>query len=682
MPIFSLPPLLTLSFSVPKPKLNHTNSLHNKCRDGSLKEILGILHDRSHRGLPIDPDTYAALLQACVDIHAFSESKQVHAHILINGFEENLFLGFKLVSMYAQSGNISDARQVFDKIHERGVIIWNAIIRGYGRKGLCEEVLRLYYQMQQEGIKPDNFTFPIVLKACAGLSALQEGKEIHHHIIRNGLESDVYVCTALVDMYSKCGGVEAACQVFDQTSKRDVVSWSAMISGLAQNGFANEALTVFHQMQLADIKPNAITMVSVLSACAHLADLQQGKWIHDYIIRSGFELNISVETALMDMYAKCGRIELARQLFDKMSTRDVISWNAMIAGYVQNGQAIEAVRLFRRMEMANLKPNSATIVSVLPACGHLTSLHEGKKIHDYIIRNGLESDVSVGNCLVAMYAKFGKIEVARKFFLKMYERDVVSWNAMIVGYTQNGLANEALALFHEMQLGDVKPNYVTMVSVLPACAYLAARQQGMWIHVYTIKRGMGLDVSVGNALVDMYAKCGNLRVARQMFDRMLKKDKVSWSIMIAAYGMHGHGEDATELFTQMQQVGIKPDHVTFISVLSACSRAGLVDEGLRYFECMSQDYGIAPTLEHCACIVDLLGRAGHMKEALTFIRQMPIEPDAGVWGALLGACRIHHNIKLGKHVAKHLIKLEPENAANYVLLSNIYATAGRWDEVM
>eukprot|EP01018_Ginkgo_biloba_P037429 Gb_17093 [translate_table: standard] len=464
---------------------------------------------------------YVSLLQGCTNIKVLN---QIHARLLQCGLDENAFFGTKLVNMYTAYGSLDNARLVFDRIYQHNFLLWNAIIRGYAVNGHCQETLTLYYQMQHEGFWPDNFTFPLALKACANLSALREGQEIHCHMILTGFNPNVFVWTALIRMYVKCESIEDARKVFDKTLKRDVVLWTAMIAGYAQHGHANEALSLFQQMQLDGMKPDSVTIVSVLQACALSGVLRQGKCIHDYVMRNGFELDVFVGTVLIDMYAKCGIIEIARRLFDRMS-----------------------------------------------------------------------------------------------------ERNVVSWNAMIAGYAQNGLANEALSLFHQMQSIEVVPNSATMVSVLLACAHLGAPQQ--------------------------------------------------------AYGMHGHGDEACALFYQMQQTGIKPDHITFISILSACSHAGLVDEGWKFFHCMTQDYCIMPRGKHYACMVDLLGRAGHLDEAQDFIKGMPIKPDAGVWGALLGACRIHCNIELGEHVAEHLFDLEPENVGVFVLLSNIYAAAGRWNDV-
>eukprot|EP01018_Ginkgo_biloba_P018588 Gb_36614 [translate_table: standard] len=620
----------------------------------------------------------AVLLQGCTNT---KEVEQVHTRLLTIGLDENIFLLTRLVGLYAMCGTMDNARLVFDKLQETDVVMWNVMIRGYVRNRRCEEALSLYYRMQLAGINPDKFTFPCVLNACASLSAIQEGKEIHNHVLVTGFQSDVFVGNSLIAMYAKCGAIELARLVFDKMPKRDVVSWNAMTVGYAQNGHANEALILFDEMRLVDVIPDSVTMVSVLTACAHLGDLEQGKWFHKSIISSGLESSVFVGTALIDMYAKCGSVELARQVFEKMSLINVITWNAMISGCTQNGQAWEALTLFNQLQLMDVKPNSATFGIVLQACAQLQALQQGEWIHDYINRTGYKSDVFVETALLDMYAKCGRIEIARLLFDNMSRRNVVSWNAMIAGYVQTGYANDALTLFNKMKLADVKPNLATIMGVLPACAQLAALQQGKWIHGYIIQSGHESDVYVCNSLIDMYAKCGSIEVARQLFDRMSERNVVSWSAMIAGYGMHGYGEDALALFSQMQETGMKPNHITFVSVLYACSHAGLVDEGCYYFDTMSRHYHITPRMEHFACMVDLLGRAGHLDEAQDFIKRMPVKPDAGVWRALLGSCRIHCNIVLGEHVANQLLDLEHENAGIYVLLSNIYAAAGRWEDV-
>eukprot|EP01018_Ginkgo_biloba_P030203 Gb_04430 [translate_table: standard] len=651
------------------------------CIQGRLKEALRILNIVNQQNISVLPQIYVSLLQTCTNMKALTEGQQVHTHMRATGLDQHILLCTKLVSMYAMCGSLENARLVFDKINKPNIYLWNGMIIGYARNGLYEEVLTLYYQMQRDCMEPDKYTFPSVLKACGGISALQQGKKIHNHIIKRGIESDVVVASALVGMYAKCGSMDSARHLFDTMSHRDVAAWNTMIANYAQSGHFDEALKLFNQMELSGLKPNSVTFTSVLPACARLSALEQGKAIHDYLIGGGYELDVFVASALVDMYAKCGSIEIAREIFDKMSQRNVVSCNAMIAGYSQSRRGDEALKVYRQMQLDGMKPDSTTVTSVLPACAHLASLEHGMLVHVYIIKHGFEADVFVDSALIDMYTKCGGIEFARHVFDKMSKRNVVSWNVMIAGYAMHGHGEDALILYHQMEVECVKPDSVTVANVLPACAHLAALQQGKEIHYYCIESGFESDIFVAGALIDMYVKCGSIKDARQVFDKMPQRDLVSWTAMIAGYGMHGHGEDALSLFDQMQQSGVKPDHVTFIAVLLACSHSGLVDEGRQYFDLMFRDYDIKPRLEHYACMVDLLGRAGQLDEAHHFIKKMPFEPDAGVWGALLAACRIHSNVELGEHVAELLFKMEPENAGFYILLSNIYAAAGRWDDV-
>eukprot|EP01018_Ginkgo_biloba_P031203 Gb_23798 [translate_table: standard] len=645
------------------------------------EEALTLYYKMQRAGMQPDNFTFPFALKACASLSALREGMEIHDRIVRGGFESNVHVSSALLQMYAKCMRIDDARQVFDKMSGRDVVVWNAMIAGYVQNGHTDEALALFSQMQLAEVIPDSFTLASVLQACSHLRSLQQGKQIHDYISQNRLDSDVFLGNAIVDMYSKCGSIENARQMFDKMSKRNVVSWSTMIAGYVQNGHPNEALTLFNQMQQTEMKPNSFTMVSVLSACAHLEALQEGKWIHNYMVKRGLDSHVFVRNSLMDMYAKCGSIEIARNLFDKLSEKNAVSWNTMIAGYAQNGQASEALTLFNQMQLAEVTPDPITMVSLLQACVQLGALQQGRQIHDYIIRNGLEMDVFVATALIDMYAKCGSMDLAHQVFEKMSKINEALWNSMIAAYVQNGHTNEALIVFTQMLLADVKPNSITMVSLLPAFSYLASLQQGKCIHNYILRNGLEDDVFVGTALIDLYAKCGNVSMARKLFDKMSQRNIVSWNAMIAGYGMHGHGEDALALFNQMQLADVKPNHITFVCMLSACSHAGLVNEGCQYFNCMAQDYRITPKMEHYACIVDLLGRAGHLNEAEDFIKKMPLEPDASVWGALLGACRIHHNIVMGERVAECLLDLQPDDAGYYVLLSNIYAAGGRWDDV-
>jgi pentatricopeptide repeat protein len=333
------------------------------------------------------------------------------------------------------------------------------------------------------------------------------------------------------------------------------------------------------------------------------------------------------------------------------------------------------------MRRSGAQPDKFTFPRVLKACANLEALHQGREIHGDIVRRGLESDVFIGNALIDMYAKCGVLKTARDLFDKMPQRDIVSWNSVIAGYGQSGYCDEALNLFREMVLAGMKLDAVSIACGLPACASLGALRQGKEIHRYIIRTEIAGNGFVACALIDMHSKCGSIEDARQVFDRIPKEDLVVWNAMIKGYAMHGQGKSAVSLYHQMLLSGKKPDHITFLAVLYACNHAGLVNEGRKYFDSMGQHYGVRPRVEHYACMVDLLGRAGFLDEAQNLITMMPIEPNASVFGALLSGCRVHGNINLAECAANRLFELEPNNPGNYVLLSNIYAAAGKWEEV-
>eukprot|EP01018_Ginkgo_biloba_P034747 Gb_24821 [translate_table: standard] len=478
-------------------------------------------------------------------------------------------------------------------------------VRELCKQGRLKEALYILHVMDQ---RLDCSTYDCLLQWCLNNKALSEGKLIHAHMIQTGFKcQDVSLGNKLVTVYAKRGSLQDARRVLNQMPERDVVSWTVMIAAYARYRHAEEALALFYQMQGTGIQPNEFTFATVVPVCSNYETLKD---VHQEIVKSGFQSDVFVGSALIDMYAKCGRMENARYVFDKMPRRDVVSWNAMIAGYAQNGHVDKALELFQTMP----------------------------------------------------------------------ERDVASWTAMIAGCSQNGHGEEAMKRFQQMQLAGVRPDSGTFAILLASCANLAALEQGKEVHEVIIRSGFQYNLFVSSALIDMYAKCGSIENARIAFSKMPQRNVVSWNAMIVGFAMHGCSKEALHLFEQMQNSGTSPDHVTFVGVLSACCHAGLVNKGWQYFECMIKYYHIRPTMENYGCMVDLLGRAGHLDEAYDFINKMPIKPDATVWGCLLGACRIHINVELGERVAEQIFELDPKNSAPYVLLSNIYAAAGRWDD--
>jgi pentatricopeptide repeat protein len=562
---------------------------------------------------------------------------------------------------------------------QSSVFSWNTRLTKYFKAGQHHKTIEHFQQMQQQGMVPDSFTFIRVLNACASLRALEEGRHIHMQIVESCGELNVFLASGLIDMYAKCGSIEDAWRVFSKMPTRNVVLWNAMILGFVKCGQSQRALEVSKQMECEGVEPDRVTFIGLLNACASVTALEEGRHIHEQIIQSGFESDAFVGSSLVNMYAKCGSIGEAWKMFNAMPKRDIVAWNAMILGNVKCGEGQKALRLYRLMQLRGVKPNRVTFMAVLNACASVAALSKGRRVHKQIIQSGCVSDVFVGSSLVDMYAKCGSIKDASSVFNMIPARDVVAWNAMILGHVKCGQGQEALQLSQQMQQEGVVPDSVTYVGILSACASVAALEEGSRVHKWIIERGFGSHPFVANSLVDMYAKCGSIEDARRVFDRMPTHNLISWNAMLGGYAMHGQAEEALGHFEQMCEKGAEMNSVTFVLLLTACKHRGLLDEGLHYFESMGSVYGISATVEQYTCMVDLLGRAGHLDEAEDLIKTMSCEQNACVWIALLSSCRNHSNVKMGERIAKWVQKLDPGNPAGYVLLSSIYATAGKWD---
>lgn len=475
--------------------------------------------------------------------------------------------------------------------------------------------------------------------------------------------------------------MDDAQRVFDLMHQRDVVVWNALIGLHVQQKHGHYALQLYQEMQKEGMMPDQVTFLIVLDACIDLAALPEAKTIHAFILDRGLNSNVIIGNALVNMYSKCGSLVDSQLVFSRMNMHDIVSWNAMIAAYIEHGNDKEALKVYQQMPGAAMKPDEFTFSTILCACSSVSALTDGRKIHANIVEQRFESDVVVATALIEMYNKCGCLEDARKVFDRIYQKTVYAWTAMIGACTQHGEGKEALQLFQHMQQNRVKPDEITFANVLGACASLSALAEGKAIHLLARNQGYESDIVVGATLVNMYSKCGSLTDAQIVFDNMHYKDVVSWNAMVAAYTQHGLVEKVLHLFSKMQADGVKPNGITFMCILSACSRAGLVDQGCHYFDSMTDVYGIIPTVEHYGCMIDLFGRSGRLKEAEDVIRKMPFEPSALVWETLLGACQIYGDVERGKRAAEHVIQLDILKDSPYVLLSNIYAAEGRWDDV-
>lgn len=473
------------------------------------------------------------------------------------------------MDMYAKRGQVKLARELFDELPERVVADWNSMISGYWKSRDEAEANTLFDLMS---------------------------------------ERNVITWTAMVTGYSNMGELKKAKAFFDQMPTRTVVSWNAMLSGYTQNGYADEALKLFDEMMRLGFRPDETTWVTIISSCSSSGDPLLARSLVETLDKNQIHLNSFVKTALLDMYAKCGNLSMARQIFNELGVyRNSVTWNAMISAYARAGDLISA----------------------------------------------------------------------RDLFDKMVEKNVISWNSMIAGYSQNGQSVMAIELFKEMiTRKNSKPDEVTMVSVISACGHLGALAMGIWSITYLTENGITLGISGYNSMIFMYSKCGSMKDAVKVFEKMKTRDVISYNTLISGFATHGHGTEACKLVLRMVEEGIEPDRVTYIGVLTACSHAGLLEEGSQIFESIK-----TPDIDHYACMVDLLGRVGKLDEAKRLIERMPMEPHSGVYGSLLNSCRIHKRVEIGEMVAKKLFEIEPENSGNYVLLSNIYAFAGRWDDV-
>ncbi|RYR55199.1 hypothetical protein Ahy_A06g030450 isoform A [Arachis hypogaea] len=699
-----LEPIILTPTNPPK---HSTNNLTKPLTNSSLKPSNPTHHNTLLKNPPTTT-TYASVLDSCASL---TFGKQLHAHSLKSGFCGHGFVQTKLLQMYARNGSLDDACQLFDTMPLRNSHAWTAILRVHVDLGLLQEA----YQLSEELIREpactplDFFVFPVVLNICCGLGELELGIQLHGMLVKQGFVANVYVCNALIDMYGKCGSLEDAKKVLEGMPEKDcvswnsminacaangmsksgltpnLVSWSAVIGGFSRNGYDIEAIEVLSKMLGSGMKPNAQTLASVLPACARLQRIRFGKELHGYIMRHEIFLNSFVVNGLMDMYRRCCHMGSAFRVFSKFSGKCAASYNTMIAGYSENGKVLKARKLFDQMreegvEMERISWNSmisGALVEMYCKCNEIVAAQTA-------FSEVSERDLATWNALISGYARCNRIRVIGELLLRMkddgFEPNVYTWNGIIAGYVENKLYNLAIKLFIEMQSLNLRPDIYTIGIVLAACSKLSTMERGKQVHAYSIRAGYDTNVYIGAALVDMYAKCGGFRYCYVVYNRISLPNLVSHNAMLTAYAMHGDWEEGIALFRQMLARKVRPDDVTFLSVLSLCVHVGSVEIGHECFLLMDT-YNVTPTLKHYTCMVDLLSRAGKLKRAYELVKNMPMEADSVTWSALLGGCYIHSEVELGEIAAKKLIELEPHNTANYVLLANLYASVGRWHDL-
>ncbi|KAL4572451.1 hypothetical protein LXL04_019228 [Taraxacum kok-saghyz] len=521
-----------------------------------------------------------------------------------------------------------------------------------------------------------NVSTEIKTRLLQGLTSFNQLKHVHARLIRFHLLHDNYLLNMLLkSSFNFNGNIIYSQLLFAQTPEPNGYVWNTLIHGLATRDHFQESIKYFHSMRQNGFLPNYFTSPFVLKACTRVLDLRLGVELHTIMVKVGHDL-----TGLVNFYAKSGRLDDACKVFDDMPDKNPVSWTAIITGYIEAGRFTEAIDVFKRLLSMNLRPDSFTLVKILSACSHLGDLRTVEWLDECITTLQISKNIFLGTSLVDTYSKCGSMEKALVTFDQMLEKDAVTWGAMIQGYASNGKPKEALEFFNKMRNNNLKPDCYTIVGVLSACSTLGDLKLGEWARGLIDKNMFMYNPMVGTALIDMYAKCGKIGFAFQVFKEMKEKDLIVWNAITTGLGMSGQTKIVFGLFGQMQKFGIHPDGKTFIGVLCGCTHGGLVDDGRRFFNSMSTFFSLIPEIEHYGCMVDLYGKSGLLNEAHLLIQNMPMKPNAIVWGALLSGCRLHINTQLAEHVLKKLIELEPLNSGNYVLLSNIYSVNHKWEE--
>lgn len=651
-----------------------------------------------------DSYTYSSTLKACAETRNLRLGKAVHCHFIRCQSNPSRIVYNSLLNMYCTCLSTLDddtvycigsdspkndlVHKVFDTMRKRNVIAWNTMVSWYVRTEQNVEAFKQFRMMIEMGIKPSGVSFVNVFPAIWKLGDFKNANILYGMLLKLGSEyvNDLFVVSSAIFMYSELGFLDMAKKIFDCCLEKNTEVWNTMIGGYVQNNCPVEGIGLLLQaIESEHTVLDDVTFLSALTAVSQLQHLKLAQQLHAFVLKNLSVLPVIILNAIIVMYSRCNSVETSFKIFHKMLERDVVSWNTMVSALVQNGLDDEGLMLVYEMQKQGFMIDHVTVTALLSAASNLRNKDIGKQIHAYLIRHGIQFE-GMESYLIDMYAKSGLVRTAQLLFEKTFthDRDQATWNAMIAGYTQNGLTEQAFDVFRKMLEQNVIPNAVTIASVLPACNPMGRIDLGKQLHGFCVRHYLDQNVYVGTALVDMYSKSGSVTYAENVFISTPEKNSVTCTTMILSYGQHGMGERALSLFHSMQVSGIKPDAITFVAVMSACSYAGLVGEGLKIFESMEKEYNIQPSTEHYCCIADMLGRVGRVVEAYEFVEGLGEEANViEIWGSLLGACRVHKQFELGRVVAEKLLEMETVNGMTgyHVLASNMYAEEGNWEDV-
>ncbi|KAL6651329.1 hypothetical protein ACP70R_010254 [Stipagrostis hirtigluma subsp. patula] len=640
-----------------------------------------------------DHYTYSTALTACARTCRLRLGRSVHAHLLrrARALPDSAVLRNSLLNLYAScvryrgDGGVDVVRRLFDAMPKRNAVSWNTMFGWYVKTGRPPEALDMFARMLEDGIRPTPVSFVNAFPAAASNDP-RWPFVLYGLLVKHGVEyvNDLFVVSSAIAMFSQIGNVQSAWRVFERAAKKNTEVWNTMITGFVQNGQFAEAVDLFVRLlECREAPLDVVTFLSALTAASQSQDGWLGRQLHGYLIKGTRRtLPVILGNALVVMYSKCGDVQTAFNLFDRLPEKDIVSWNTMVTAFVQNDFDLEGLLLVYQMQKSGFAADSVTLTAVLSAASNTGDLQIGKQAHGYLIRHDIEGE-SLESYLIDMYAKSGRVELAQRVFdcYGNNERDEVTWNAMIAGYTQSGKPELAILVFRAMLEAGLQPTSVTLASVLPACDPVGGGVcAGKQIHCFAVRRYLDTNVFVGTALVDMYSKCGEISTAEHVFDGMTEKSTVTYTTMISGLGQHGFGKRALSLFYSMQEKGLKPDAVTFLAVISACNYVGLADEGLALYRSM-ETLGFAATAQHHCCVVDLLAKAGRVEEAYEFVEGLGEEGNfVSIWGSLLASCKAQGKQQLATLVTERLLGIERKygHAGYSVLLSQLFAAESNW----
>ncbi|KAL5220761.1 hypothetical protein ABZP36_025474 [Zizania latifolia] len=652
-------------------------------RAGYTEEAILLYKKLKLHQIGFDGKTINFGLKSCTELKNLYLGKGMHVDSLKLGLSRDKFVGSSLIGLYSKLGRMDDSQSVFKDIIDKDIVAYTSMITGYSEivDSAAWDAFEIATDMLQNNLEVNCVTLVSLMHIAGNLQALKQGKSIHCYSIRRAIGvSDDILETSTVNMYTRCEAYQSAAALL-QNSKGTVASWNAMLSGLTRTGQSFNAIehlsVMLHEHK---VTPDSVTFATVLSACAELSYFGYATSIHAYFIRRSIPLDVVLATALIEVYSKCTRIMRSRHLFDQLTVRDLVSCNTMMYGYLQNGMVNEAISLLNYMMAEGIVPDFTTVLSLLSAFADQRNLVKGRWIHAFAIRRGFCSDVDVKNQILHMYSVCGNIVAARAIFASLENKNLVSWTVMMKGCLSYGHGDEVVRLFQLMQKHGEKPDSVILITAVQAVSELGHLKGLKQIHCFVYRSLLEKDMITANSLITAYAECGRLDFSHDLFFRLEYRNLDSWNAMISAYAMHGYYINVLEMFKQMGEKNIQPDESTFSSVLTACSHAGLIKEGWCIFSSMTSVYSVPPQEEHYGCMVDLLGRAGHLEDGYKLVKLSTLKDKCNIFCALLSACRTHGNTQLAHAISKELLEHGPQNLGVYALISEVYAREGQWNE--